>query len=200
MYYTRGAQAPCKPRFYLWQKILGFNRNVYWPVHFTSKVSSPEKIYAGVDSCPGYMPGCYIYGTAGIYVGNYTQIACNVGLMSGNHDVYDSRKTTDNEKPIVIGDYCWIGMNAVILPQVVLGDHTIVAAGAVVTKSFEGGKCIIGGVPAKVIKKLDSDKFVKFKNKNEYNGYIPASKFETFRTKRLSQQSYESIRKELGWI
>jgi len=45
-------------------------------------------------------------------------------------------------------------MNAVILPGVHLGDHTIVAAGSVVTKSFPQGNCILGGVPAKVVKEL----------------------------------------------
>jgi len=58
------------------------------------------------------------------------------------------------ENPIKIGKNCWIGANAVILPGVELAEHTIVAAGAVVTKSFLEGDCVIGGVPAKVIKKI----------------------------------------------
>jgi len=41
------------------------------------------------------------------------------------------------------------------LPEVELGEHTIVAAGAIVTKSFLEGNQIIGGVPAKVIKKIN---------------------------------------------
>ena len=56
---------------------------------------------------------------------------------------------------MVIGDECWIASNAVILPGVHLGKHTIVAAGAVVSKSFPEGWCVIGGIPAKVIKRLD---------------------------------------------
>ncbi|MBS7109518.1 MAG: hypothetical protein KH076_09760 [Streptococcus sp.] len=46
-------------------------------------------------------------------------------------------------------------MNSVILPGVILGDHTIVGAGAVVTHSFPDGYCIIGGNPARIIKALD---------------------------------------------
>jgi serine acetyltransferase len=65
---------------------------------------------------------------------------------SHNYEIHDE------EKPIVIGNNCWIGANAVILPGVEIGDHTIVAAGAVVTKSFPEGDCIVGGVPARVIK------------------------------------------------
>ena len=49
---------------------------------------------------------------------------------------------------------CWIGMNSVILPGVVLGDSTIVGAGSVVTKSFVEGRQVIVGSPARVVKKL----------------------------------------------
>ena len=50
-------------------------------------------------------------------------------------------------------------MNSVILPGVVLGDHTVVGAGSIVTKSFEDGYCVIAGNPAKVIRTLDKEKF-----------------------------------------
>ena len=198
LYYSRGNQTPCKPWYFFMQKILGFNRAVYWPVHFTSKVSNPDKIYAGIDTSPGYMPGCYIYGTAGIYVGDYTQIAPNVGIMSGNHSAYDSRLTTDNDSPVVIGNYCWLGMNSMILPNVVIGDHTIVAAGSVVTNSFPEGHCVIGGVPARKIKDLDSTKCVKFRNKQEYHGYISSENFEGFSERKLDIESYSTIRKRFG--
>lgn len=54
-------------------------------------------------------------------------------------------------KPITIGDNCWIGMNAVVLTGVELGDYTTVGAGAVVTHSFPG-HCVIAGNPARVIR------------------------------------------------
>lgn len=57
-------------------------------------------------------------------------------------------------KDVVIGSNCWIGMNAVILPGVVLGDRTIVGAGGIVTKSFPNGHCIIAGNPAKIIRTI----------------------------------------------
>ena len=56
---------------------------------------------------------------------------------------------------IVLSAKCWIGMNSVILPGVFLGENTVVAAGSVVTKSFPQGYCIVGGVPAKVIKVIE---------------------------------------------
>ncbi|GAA3904746.1 hypothetical protein GCM10022228_13690 [Halomonas cibimaris] len=60
--------------------------------------------------------------------------------------------------PVIIGDNCWLGANAVILPEVKIGEHTIVAAGSVVTKSFPDSNQLLAGVPAKVVKKLDDYK------------------------------------------
>jgi acetyltransferase-like isoleucine patch superfamily enzyme len=171
--------------FWFKQKILnwGGNKRAYWPVHWTSKVHDPENILVGVDAYPGIMNGCYIQGKGGITIGDYTQVAPNVVIVSANHDVYDSRKHV--LQPVSIGKYCWIGAGAKIMPGVVLGNWTIVAAGAVVTKSFPEGYCIIGGVPATTIKDLDKGKCVPFKNKIEYNGYIRADRFAAYRKKHL---------------
>lgn len=70
-----------------------------------------------------------------------------------NHDVYDFKRYV-TEKPILIGENSWIGTHAVILPGVELGAHTIVAAGAIVTKSFPEGNQILAGNPAQVIKQI----------------------------------------------
>ncbi len=76
-----------------------------------------------------------------------------VKLISANHDVLNFDIHTKNE-PIEIGDNCWISASAVILPGVKLDNHVVVAAGAVVAKSFSD-ICLIRGVPARVIKELD---------------------------------------------
>jgi maltose O-acetyltransferase len=60
-----------------------------------------------------------------------------------------SNRTT--EKEVKIGNDVWIGTRVVMLPGVEIGDHSIIGAGAVVTKSFLPNS-IIGGVPAKLIK------------------------------------------------
>jgi acetyltransferase-like isoleucine patch superfamily enzyme len=54
-------------------------------------------------------------------------------------------------KPISIGNHVWIGNKAMILKGVTIGDGAIIAAGAIVTKDVESG-CLVGGIPAKVIK------------------------------------------------
>lgn len=180
---TRYTQVPITLKTWFIQKVLGFNKDAYWPVHHSSKVNQYKNIVIGVETSPGYEPGCYIQGIGKVFIGDYTQIAQNVGIISANHDVYDSNEYV--KKSVRIGSYCWIGMNAVILPGVELGDFTIVGAGSVVTKSYPEGHCIIGGNPAKIIKHLEKDKCIPHKSDMEYNGYIKSDKFDVFRKKKL---------------
>ncbi len=186
IYDTTDYQNHVSFEFWFKQKILnrGGNKKAYWPVHYTSKVHDVENIIVGVDAYPGIMGGCYITGRGGLTIGDYTQIAPNVIIVTANHDVYDSRKHIT--APVKIGKYCWIGGGAKIMPGVELGDWTIVGAGAVVTKSFADGYCVLGGVPAKKINELDKSKCIPFKNKIEYNGYIKSDKFEEYRKKNLN--------------
>lgn len=137
-------------------RVFGENRKVPWPVHPRTIVNGANNIIFDDTSLNVFqVPGCYWQAhSAGITIGKECYVAPNVGIITTNHDVKDPSKHTTG-KSIIIKDYCWIGMNAIILPGVILGPHTVVAAGAVVTKSFEGGNCIIGGVPAKVIKNIN---------------------------------------------
>lgn len=180
---TRETQTPVTLPMWFLQKVVGFNRHAYWPVHFTSKVGNVANIYAGIDTAPGWSPGCYIQGGGKTVIGDYTQIGPNVGIISSNHDHYDSRHHIPGE--VSIGKYCWIGMGAVLLPGTVLGDFTVVGAGTIVTKQFPDGYCVLAGNPARLVKLLDRDKCVPFRNSHEYHGYIPARQFEEFRKRNL---------------
>jgi acetyltransferase-like isoleucine patch superfamily enzyme len=173
-------------KFWFKQKILnhGGNKHVYWPVSTTSQVVDYQNIIVGVDAYPGIMGGCYIQGKGGIEIGDYTQIAPNVVIVSANHDVYDSRKHISEK--ITIGKYCWLGAGCKILPGVKIGDFTVVGAGAVVTKSFPEGHCIIGGVPAKKIKELEKEQCVRYELEPKFHGYISAKNFIKFRKKYLN--------------
>lgn len=182
-YQTRNTAAPITFKSILFQKILGINRKAYWPVHFTSVISNPRNIKIGIGTAPGLSPGCYIQGGGKVFLGDYTIVGPNVGIISANHSL--KNYNIHDKGTVIIGDYCWIGMNSVILPNIELGDHTIVAAGSVVTKSFEG-YCVIAGSPARIIKKLGKDIVERPKNKYEYYGYIPKRKFEKFRKKTLN--------------
>lgn len=161
---------------------------VYWPMHKNSEVTHPNNIYVGVNSSVGIRPGCYLQGNGGIRIGNYVLFASNIGIISGNHGLYN-RMTHDN-KEVSIDDYCWIGMNVVVMPGVHLGPCTIVGAGSVVTKSFPDGYCVIGGNPAKLIKELDKEKFIPTKFEEEYYGFVPKKDFEKYAKKYLTKNKY----------
>ncbi|WP_344703664.1 acyltransferase [Halomonas cibimaris] len=138
------------------QKMLRINHLAGWPVHWTSKVISPEKIERGTR-CPGLSMGCHIDGRNGINFGKNVWIGPRVSIISMNHNPNNYHHYIEGG-PVIIGDNCWLGANAVILPEVKIGEHTIVAAGSVVTKSFPDSNQLLAGVPAKVVKKLDDYK------------------------------------------
>lgn len=141
------------------QKFLRINHHVPWPVHWTSTVKAVQKIEKG-NRFPGLSKGCHIDGRNGIKIGDNTWIGPHVCIISMNHDIYDYHQYIHDE-PITIGNNCWLGANSVILPGITLGDHVIVAAGAVVTKSFVENDIIIAGTPAKIIKKIQPYKDVQ---------------------------------------
>lgn len=144
--------------------ILFQNRKIPWHIHYTSTILNHKKIVRGKGVYPGDSPGNYIEASNGIFIGDYTNLGPNVGLISANHDLVDNTKHIQTN-PIKIGRFCWIGMNAIILPAVELGDFTIVGAGAVVTKSFPEGYCVIAGNPAHIIKHLNKDECTEYRNK-----------------------------------
>jgi acetyltransferase-like isoleucine patch superfamily enzyme len=180
---TKDYQSKVGFLFWFKQKVLnlGGHRNVYWPVDYRSIVSSPENIIVGVDAYPGVMPGNYIQGSGKIFIGDYTQIAPNVCIISGNHDLYDTRNKINKE--VIIGKYCWLGAGVIVLPGVVLGDFTIAAAGSIITKSFIEGYCVIGGNPAKEIKKLEKDKCIEYNVNSRFYGYLSERRFLKYQNK-----------------
>lgn len=101
--------------------------------------------------------GACIHAWQEVSIGKNCLIAANVQIMDANgHELAmdnpASRLTIpDTPKPVVIGDNVWIGLNSILLPGTKLGDGCVVAAGSVVKGEF-GPRCIIGGIPAKVIK------------------------------------------------
>tara|TARA_B100000945_G_scaffold316859_1_gene318571 strand:- start:200 stop:721 length:522 start_codon:yes stop_codon:yes gene_type:complete len=134
------------------QKIFRINSNVSWPVHWSTQVKFPQNIKKG-SRCPGMSMGCYLDGRNGINIGDNVWIGPKVSIISMNHDINNYDKYIENT-PIIIGENCWIATGVTILSGVTLGPHTIVAAGSVITKSFPQGNQMLGGVPAKVIKKI----------------------------------------------
>src|ERR1700733_14615511 len=97
IYYTKGNESAISFNIWYRQKILGFNRHCYWPVHFTSTVRFPKNIFVGVDAAPSISPGCYIQAVGKVFIGDYTQIGPNVGIISSNHFMLDIRSHVKKE-------------------------------------------------------------------------------------------------------
>lgn len=99
---------------------------------------------------------CMFQDQGGIIIGDGVLIGHNVVLATLNHDIDPRKRSTMHPAPIVIGNNVWIGANATVVPGISIGEGAIVAAGAVVTKDVPPN-VIVGGVPAKIIKKIETD-------------------------------------------
>ena len=93
----------------------------------------------------------------GAKIGNNVMIAPNVAILNSTHkfdrfDIPMNEQGIEEVKNPVIENDVWIGRNVIILPGIKIGNGSIIAAGAVVTKDVKESS-IMGGVPAKVIKK-----------------------------------------------
>ena len=94
-----------------------------------------------------------------VTIGSHVNLAQGITVTALNHNFSDPEKRIDQQgvstRQVVIGDDIWIGANAVILPGVTIGSHSVVAAGAVVTKDVPE-HCLVAGVPAKIIRRLNT--------------------------------------------
>ena len=92
-----------------------------------------------------------------VKIGDNVNLAQGITVTALNHNFNDPSKRIDEQgvstNAVTIGNDIWIGANAVILPGVSIGNHSVVAAGAVVTKDVPA-HTLVAGVPAKVIKEI----------------------------------------------
>ncbi len=96
---------------------------------------------------------CTFMDRGGITLEDEVLIGPKVNLITTNHPLDPAERRATVSYPIVIRKKAWIGAGATILAGVTIGENAVVAAGAVVTKDVPAN-AIVGGVPAKVIKKL----------------------------------------------
>jgi acetyltransferase-like isoleucine patch superfamily enzyme len=99
-----------------------------------------------------------IYDNALVSIGNRVLIGPHVCICTGTHEIDPlvRKECSSFALPVVIEDDVWIGASVTILPGVRIGKGSMVAAGAVVAKDVDSG-VVVGGVPAKVIKKLSNE-------------------------------------------
>lgn len=96
---------------------------------------------------------CHFQDHGGVTLGDGCQIGHNVVFATLNHGIEPENRRFTYPAPIVLGRNVWVGSNSTILQGVTIGDNSVVAAGAVVTKDVPADT-IVGGVPARVIKHI----------------------------------------------
>lgn len=98
---------------------------------------------------------CHFQDHGGVTLGDGCQIGHNVVFATLNHGLEPADRGTTYPAPIVLGRNVWVGSNATILQGVTIGDNAVVAAGAVVSRDVPADT-IVGGVPARIIKRIDN--------------------------------------------
>ncbi|WP_297337324.1 sugar O-acetyltransferase [Algoriphagus sp.] len=99
--------------------------------------------------------GCSFLDLGGITIEDDVQIAPQVKLVTENHPLNPKTRKGLILSPILIKKNAWIGAGAMILPGVTIGENSVVAAGAVVSKDVPD-HTVVGGVPAKIIKSIEN--------------------------------------------
>lgn len=121
-----------------------------------TEIIAPERITIGND--------CKINSTvlinarSGVFIGDDVTLSPGSKILSTGYDVErwikTGKKVHTEDTPVKIGNHCWIGTDAIILPGVdISGEYVVIAAGAVVTKDITESKVIVAGVPAKIVKR-----------------------------------------------
>lgn len=135
-----------------------FKLGAYSIISCTSHLSKLGKgVTIGDDV--GISEFCFLGASGGITIGNNVIMGQYVSFHSQNHIFEDSSQPIQHQgtssEGITIGDGTWIGAKVTLLDGVKVGKNCVIAAGAVVKNSFPDN-CLIGGVPAKLIKDLST--------------------------------------------
>jgi len=121
-------------------------------IHPSVYVRNHENISIGKNTSVNH--GSELYGAGGITIGEGSMIAYRSIIMSDTRTFMGEQllksRTDRISKPVVIGNDVWIGAGCTILPGVTISDHSVIAAGSVVTKDVNQWE-IVGGNPAKLI-------------------------------------------------
>lgn len=101
--------------------------------------------------------GCFLLAKDKIEIGKNSTLAYGVTVLtSANPHSPHNRLSAlypAMTAPVIIGDDVWVGANATILPGVTIGNYSVIAAGSLVNRDVPSG-VLVGGVPAKIIKRL----------------------------------------------
>jgi acetyltransferase-like isoleucine patch superfamily enzyme len=115
----------------------------------------------------------FIHSKGGVTIGINTILSRNVTIYSANHNYKSEKKIPyDNtyiEKPVIIGESVWIGMNVCILPGVNVGDGAIIGMGSIISKDVKEGEIVVSN-SQRTISKRDIKVFNRLKKEKQYYG------------------------------
>jgi maltose O-acetyltransferase len=116
-------------------------------LEYGTRVSIGAKTFFNYD--------CLMLDVAPVTIGSACQIASRVQLITATHPIDPEPRRIGWEagEPIVLGDNVWLSAGAIVCPGVTIGDHTVVGAGAVVTRDLPAGVVAVG-VPARPIREI----------------------------------------------
>jgi acetyltransferase-like isoleucine patch superfamily enzyme len=115
-------------------------------------IRCPHQLEMGDNVCINTFT--HIFADGGVKIGDNSLISSNCSIGSITHPIHSEKRHRIVHRPVEIGCNVWIGMGAVVLPGVSIGDHSIVGAGAVVTKNVPP-KTVVVGNPARFLKAVE---------------------------------------------
>ena len=127
---------------------IGANVRVVAPLFVTGDLSIGDNSFVGREFA--------VYGNGVVQIGRNCDIAPDVSIVTGSHEIGDSdhRAGKGQSYCVVVEDGCWIGARSTIMGNTTVHAGAVVACGAVVTRDVEANS-VAGGVPARVVKKLN---------------------------------------------
>ena len=131
-----------------WQ--IGDGTRIVGPITNTGTVQIGKDCWIGRDFT--------VNGNGAVIIGDRCDIAPQVTFLTGGHEIgTEERRAGKGEKyTVTVGNGCWIGARSTLGRNVTVGDSTVIAACACVMKDIPDN-VLAGGVPAKVIRKLEND-------------------------------------------
>ncbi|MGM9670807.1 MAG: acyltransferase [Oscillospiraceae bacterium] len=126
---------------------IGENTRIVGPVHSTGTLCIGRDCWVGKNLT--------VHGNGTVIIGDCCDIAPDVTFLTGGHQIGDAtrRAGTGETYTIQVGSGVWIGARVTLLKSIIVGDGTVIAACACVTRNVPGN-VLTGGVPAKVVKEL----------------------------------------------
>ena len=127
---------------------IGKDTKIVGPIFITGNMTIGEGCWIGRD--------LKVYGNGHVEIGKNCDLAPDISFITGSHKIgsHGRRAGEGFNADIIVGNGCWIGAGAGVLPGVRIGDGCVVAAYSCVTDDIPAD-CLTGGVPSKVIRTLE---------------------------------------------